>query len=99
MSLEAITNEIREKAGPQAGVNAVLKLNLGDVGVVRLDGTGPATVVDNADTDADCTIHISAENLQKLASGDLNPQMAFMMGKLRIEGDMSLALQLGSILG
>lgn len=99
MSLDLITEEIRNKVGPQAGVNAVLKLNLGDTGVVRIDGTGPAAVVDNEDSPADCTIHITAENLQKLASGDLNPQMAFMTGKLRIEGDMSLALQLGSVLG
>ena len=29
--------------------------------------------------------------------GSLNPQMAFMMGKLKIEGDMGLALKLADI--
>jgi putative sterol carrier protein len=34
-----------------------------------------------------------------IATGKQNAQMAFMMGKLKIEGDMSVALSLGSILG
>jgi putative sterol carrier protein len=34
-----------------------------------------------------------------IAAGNTNPQMAFMMGKLKIEGDMSVAMQLGKVLG
>ncbi len=39
------------------------------------------------------------DDFKEIATGKLNPQMAFMMGKLRVAGDMSVAMQLGSILG
>ncbi len=50
-------------------------------------------------TTAQCTITISAENFVNLYEKKLNPQMAFMSGKLKIKGDMSLALKLGQIIG
>lgn len=99
MTLEEITNQIRERVGAHSSLSAVIKFDFGDDGAIRVDGTVSPTVVDNENSDADCTVVISKENFLSLASGDLNPQMAFMMGKLRVEGDMSLALQLGEILG
>jgi putative sterol carrier protein len=40
------------------------------------------------------TISMSAQDYLDMVSGKLNPQMAFMTGKLRIAGDMGLALRL-----
>ena len=37
------------------------------------------------------------EDLADLLSGDLNPTAAFMGGKMQVEGDMSVAMKLGSI--
>ncbi|MBT6490533.1 MAG: SCP2 sterol-binding domain-containing protein, partial [Deltaproteobacteria bacterium] len=34
-----------------------------------------------------------------IINGELNGQMAFMSGKLKVQGDMMLAMKLGSILG
>ncbi|MBN8549536.1 MAG: SCP2 sterol-binding domain-containing protein [Deltaproteobacteria bacterium] len=48
---------------------------------------------------ADCTISMNAGDFVCLAKGELNPQMAFMSGKLDVEGDLELALKLGSIVG
>lgn len=45
------------------------------------------------------TITMSASDFVDLVSGKLNGQMAFMQGKLKIKGDMSLALKLQQILG
>ncbi len=45
------------------------------------------------------TITISDENYLDLVSGKLNGQMAFLTGKLKIQGDMTLAMKLQSILG
>ena len=42
----------------------------------------------------DCAIKIKKEDVKKMASGELDPQMAFMAGKIQIEGDSSLLLQL-----
>lgn len=72
-----------------------LKFDCGADGALTLDG-GTAVL---ADQPADCTIGISVANLEKLISGKLNPMTAFAMGKLKVSGDMSVALKLGKLLG
>lgn len=47
---------------------------------------------------ADCTITMQDENFVKLVTGQLNPQMAFMTGKLKVAGNMGLALKLQNVL-
>lgn len=98
MSLEKITDEIRGRVGAHSPLSAIVKFDFGDEGVIRVDGKASPTVVDNDNSDADCTVKVAMDDFVKIADGSLNPQMAFMTGKLRVEGDMSLAMQLGSIL-
>ena len=43
------------------------------------------------------TIAISDQDWLAIHKGSLNSQMAFMMGKLRVAGDMGLAMKLQSI--
>lgn len=43
------------------------------------------------------TISIAEQDWLAIYKGKLNSQMAFMMGKLRVSGDMSLAMKLQSI--
>jgi len=50
------------------------------------------------DKDADCTITTSLETLMGLQSGDVNPMMAVMSGKIKIKGDMGLAMKLQTLL-
>ncbi len=99
MSLEKITEEMRSRVGAHSPIQKVIKFDFGDDGIVRIDGVSSPTVIDNDGTDADCTVKVSMENFIQIAEGNLNAQMAFMTGKLRVEGDMSIAMQLGSILG
>jgi putative sterol carrier protein len=47
---------------------------------------------------AKCTITMGDADFMALVSGKLNAQMAFMTGKLKIKGDMGLALKLQNIL-
>lgn len=54
-------------------------------------GEGPAA-------SAKCTVTISANDFIALVSGKLNPTTAFMTGKLKIAGDMSLAMKLQTVL-
>lgn len=43
------------------------------------------------------TISISSQDWLAIHKGKLNSQMAFMMGKLRVAGDMGLAMKLQSM--
>lgn len=55
--------------------------------------------VQKANGEAMCTITVKdSDDWVKLASGKLNPTMAFMQGKIRVKGDMALALKLQSLL-
>jgi len=97
MSLEAITAEIQKQAKNVEPLGAKLKFVLDD-DIIFIDGTGSENVVTNEDAEADTTIITSKETLGKLRSGDLNPMMAVMGGKVKIKGDMGLAMKLQSLL-
>ena len=55
---------------------------------------GEMAVHDGHADDPDVTVKISDENLVKLFRGDLNPMSAFMTGKVKVDGDMTLAQRL-----
>lgn len=92
--LDAILEQIKERAGAASALGKTLKFDFGDAGQVFIDGTGDANEVSTEDNDADCTIGLSTENMQSLMEGDLNPMMAFMSGKLKVDGDMGVAMKL-----
>ncbi len=92
MSLEQLTDGVREKVSG-GGIEESVKFDLGDTGTIFLQGSD----VSNDDGEADCTIKMSAEDLADLLSGELNPTAAFMGGKMQVEGDMNVAMKLGTI--
>ena len=96
-TLEEITEGMRARVGKDSGLNATLKFDFGDDGVVYLDAATVPNVVSNEDKEADCTITITKENFEALANGDLDPTTAFMMGKLKIGGNMGIAMKLQSV--
>ena len=74
-----------------------VKIDFGsEQGTVMLDGA--AGQVSDEDGAADTTIRVSWNDWEQLASGQLDGMTAFMMGKLKVEGDMSNAMQLQGVL-
>lgn len=73
-----------------------VKLDFGPQGAVMLDGSSEQ--VGEADGAADTTIKTSWEDWQKMAAGELDGMTAFMTGRLKVEGDMSNAMQLQGVL-
>jgi putative sterol carrier protein len=98
MSLDSALGALKAKIGSADKLDRVVKIDLGDEGVIVADGTKSPTEFSTTDMAADVTLSMSMDNFQKLLDGDLNPQMAFMTGKLKVTGDMSLAMKLGQIL-
>lgn len=104
---EIFTQRIAEKlkGNPDlaSSINAkyVFDLTGDDGGQWSLDLTKPdgGEVIEGAIDSPDLTVTMTAENFAKMVDGSLNAQMAFMSGKLKIKGDMPLALKLQSILG
>jgi putative sterol carrier protein len=68
----------------------------GDEGIIMLDGA--ASKVTEDDGDAETTIKVGWDDWQQMAAGQLDGMTAFMMGKLKVEGDMSNAMQLQGVL-
>jgi putative sterol carrier protein len=74
-----------------------LRIVVADHGCIFIDGTNGKIVVSNDDRAADTVLRVSAKNLQSLLDGTLQPLNAFMLGKLRVDGDLSKAMQLSRL--
>jgi len=88
-----IAAKMTEALGKAGGTDKSVKFDFGDDGQVFASGTEATT----EDSDADCTISVSKDDFIALAEGNLDPMMAFMSGKLKVAGDMSVAMGLQSI--
>ena len=73
-----------------------VKIDFGDQGAVMLDGVANQVTEDSGA--ADTTIKVAWSDWEALQNGQLDPMTAFMQGKLKIEGDMSTAMQLQGVL-
>lgn len=98
MNLEACTEAIRSKVGSDSGLAATLKFDCGADGVIYIDAKSTPNTVSNNTGDAQCTVGISLEDLNAMLSGDLEPTTGFMMGKLKVTGDMSVAMRLQRVI-
>ena len=94
-----IIAEMGSHLGANSGLGGTLKFDFGEPGSVFIDGkSSPNTVADGAGKSADCTITVTLETFDKMVKGELDGTSAFMQGKLRVAGDMGLAMKLGPVL-
>ena len=93
-TVEEITSRLQAALAGQSGLDSTITVDLKGEGFIHIDGAK----VTNEDLPADCTIIVSREDLESMVRGELDPTMAFMTGRLKINGDMSVALKLQPIL-
>lgn len=74
--------------------DSTAKFVIEDEGAIMIDQDG----VHAGDDPAEVTLTASRETFEGILDGSLNPTTAFMTGKLKIDGSMGLAMQLGAAL-
>jgi putative sterol carrier protein len=77
-----------------SGFAGSAKVVISGEGTIMLDASGARS----GDDAADVTLTADAETFQGILEGNVNPTAAFMTGKLSVDGDMGLAMQLGAAL-
>ncbi|MDI9873177.1 SCP2 sterol-binding domain-containing protein [Flectobacillus rivi] len=93
MNFSEIFDKISSLASRKGGLGNSIKFAT-DQGNIHISADG---VVTNTDSPADCTISVKASDLAELMTGKLNPMTAVMFGKIKIAGDMSIAMKLQSL--
>ncbi len=94
MTIAELTEKIAKVAAQKGGLGKSLKIAT-DAGCVLVSADGK---VSNDDLPADCTVSVKLSDLLDVMSGKLNPMTAMMFGKVKISGDMSVAMNLQSLL-
>jgi len=82
-------------------INAIYQFNISGPGggTWTVDCTAPGGKIQPGTApDAKCTVNATDSDFLNIVNGKLNAQMAFMSGKLKIQGDMGLAMKLQQIL-
>lgn len=92
---------LKERPGIAKGIGAVVAIALTGEGGGRwvLDLTKePAAIASDQTTPAATTISMAVEVFEQMAGGGLDPQMAFLTGKVKVDGNLGIAIKLGQLL-
>ncbi|MFZ5631385.1 MAG: SCP2 sterol-binding domain-containing protein [Bacillota bacterium] len=96
-----ITAALQNNAAKNKGTNGVFQFEIGGDDPMnfyfKLDDGAPSVAEGVADS-SNITITMASSDFKDMIDGKLNGTMAFMSGKLKIKGDMSLAMKLESLL-
>lgn len=88
-----------DKAG---GLQAVIQFDLNGEGGGQYSvtlGEAGCSVASGAAANPNMTLTASADDYLNVVNGDLNAMQAFMQGKIRVKGDMAIAMKLQAIFG
>ena len=105
MTTKEIFNEMQKRmdANPAklAGMKAVFQFDISgaDPGIYSVAiADGKAAVSEGTSASSNITITMASNDFADMVEGKLDGITAFMGGKLKVEGDMMLAMQLQSLL-
>jgi putative sterol carrier protein len=105
MSVAELFNSMpgRLQVDQAAGVNMSILFDLSGAegGQWCVDvAEGKVNVNEGASASApNATVRMTAEDFQAMSSGSLNPMMAFMTGKVKVEGDLNSVMKFQQLVG
>ena len=94
MTFQEINDKIVSLAAQKGGQEVSFKFAF-PTGIIVVTGEGQVT---NDNLDTDCTIATSEETFTAILNGELNSMMAVMTGKVKISGDMTVAMKLTNLI-
>jgi putative sterol carrier protein len=94
--LDELTNRVRTLVEDRDPIGFNVKFDLGETGVIFVAGCETPMQVSNTAADSETTFRVSADALTTMLNGELAPMMAYMQGKLKVDGDLSQAMKLSS---
>lgn len=93
-AITEITEYFKRVIGPEDDLGARLKFDYEGEGVVYIDGSRVPNKVHNRDEPADCTVRLAPDTHLKILHMELDQTAAFTQGKLKISGDVGVAVRL-----
>lgn len=105
MSLDSLAEQLKSQAAMNPPLGYRVRFDLGDDGALFWDGTvTPPEIATGAAggdgaAEPDTVLTLSLDDLDKLLSGSLDPTLAYMTGKLKIQGSTGVAMKLAAMLG
>jgi len=91
--IDSAVKALNAKMGDD-GFDGAAKFVIEGEGSIVVDSSGARA----GDDDTEVTLTADADTFESILSGDLDPTAAFMSGRLAVDGDMGMAMKLGSIL-
>jgi putative sterol carrier protein len=93
--------QVPERVGPEQAraLDASYRFEIDGAGSWRLEADGDRVAVSESDAPADCVIRANEATFLGIIEGRQSAMSAYMTGKIRVEGDLGLALRLRDLFG
>jgi putative sterol carrier protein len=91
--------QARADSARAADLSASYRFDIDGAGSWHVDVENGAVTVTESQEGADCVIATDEQTFLAVVRNEQNPMGAFMTGKIRVEGDMGLALRLRDLVG
>lgn len=93
-TLEQLTDATRQKVSTlRVDSPAIVAFRLTDLGTIRVDANGFPAKVDNAAEPADTVMAMTPELYRKILEGSADATTSFMLGRIKVTGDMGVAMR------
>lgn len=98
MTLRDTTERVREMFATGKPFTDRVRFDFGSEGVISVNGATQPPTVSNESIACKCTIVMSLADFDRMLARELDPQMAFMTGKLSVKGRPGVAMNLVTLL-